>query len=41
MLLRYFLSDFEMVPVTPIITGVAFAATFHMGLISYYEVFIF
>ena len=30
MLLRYCLSDFEMVPLAPIITGVAFAFTFHM-----------
>jgi len=30
MLLRYCLSDFEMVPVTPIITGITFAFTFHM-----------
>ena len=29
-LLRYFLNDFEMVPVTPIITGITFACTFHM-----------
>jgi len=30
MLLRYYLSDFEMVPVPPIITGVTFAFTFHL-----------
>jgi hypothetical protein len=30
MLLRYCLSDFEMVPVTPIIIGITFAFTFHM-----------
>ena len=31
MLLRYSLSDFEMVPVAPIITGITVASTFHMG----------
>jgi hypothetical protein len=30
MLLWYFLSDFEMVPVAPSITGVTFAFVFHM-----------
>jgi len=30
MLLRYCLSDFVMVPVIPIITGIAFTFTFHM-----------
>ena len=30
MLVRYCLSDFEMVPVTTIITGITFALTFHM-----------
>jgi hypothetical protein len=30
MLLSYCLSDFEMIPVTPIITGIIFAFTFHM-----------
>ena len=30
MLLRYCLSDLEMVPVAPIITGITFAFTFHM-----------
>ena len=30
MLLRYFLSDFEMVPVAPIVTGITFSFTFHM-----------
>jgi cytochrome b subunit of formate dehydrogenase len=33
MLLRYYRSDFEMVPVTPHITGIAFAFTSHMRLI--------
>jgi hypothetical protein len=30
MLLRYFLNDFEMVTVVPIIPGITFAFTFHM-----------
>jgi len=34
MLLRYCLSDFEMVPVAPVITGITFAFTFHMHCIS-------
>ena len=34
MLLRYCLGDFEMVPVTPVITGITFAFTFHMCWIS-------
>jgi hypothetical protein len=34
MLLTYFLNDFEMVPVAPIITGVNFIFTFHMRCIS-------
>ena len=34
MLLTYFLSDFEIVPVTPIITGITFVFTFHMRCIS-------
>jgi len=43
-LLRYCLSDFEMVPVTPIITGITFAFTFHMCWISimrssYFKIF--
>ena len=33
-LLRYCLSDFEMVPVAPIITGINFAFIFHMCFIS-------
>ena len=33
-LLTYFLNDFEMVPVAPIITGIIFAFTFHMRCIS-------
>jgi hypothetical protein len=32
MLLMYFLNDFEMVPVAPIITGVTFVFTFYSGL---------
>ena len=35
MLLRYCLSDFEMVPVAPIITGIAFVVTFHMCWIHF------
>jgi hypothetical protein len=38
MLLTYFLNDFEMVPVAPIITGIIFAFTFH---IYYYFTFTF
>ena len=34
MLLTYFLIDFEMVPVAPIITGITFVFTFHMRSIS-------
>jgi hypothetical protein len=34
MLLTYFLIDFEIVPVAPIITGIAFVFTFHMRCIS-------
>jgi hypothetical protein len=33
-LLRYFLNNFEMVPVAPIITGITFALTFYMCRIS-------
>jgi hypothetical protein len=33
-LLRYFLNDFEMVSVAPIITGITFIFTFHMRCIS-------
>ena len=32
MFVRYFLNDFEMVPVVRIITGVTFVFTFHMRL---------
>ena len=44
MLLRYCLSNFEMVPVAPIISGITFAFTFHMRWISnvrnlYYKIF--
>ena len=35
MLLRYFLSNFEMVPAVPIITGITFVFTFHMWCISF------
>jgi len=34
MLLMYFLNDFEVVPVAPIITGITFVFTFHMRCIS-------
>jgi len=33
-LLRFSVSDFEMFPVTPIVTGITFAFTFHMHWIS-------
>ena len=33
-LLTYFLNDFEIVPVAPIITGITFVFTFHMRCIS-------
>jgi hypothetical protein len=33
-LLMYFLNDFEMVPVAPIITGITLVFTFHMCCIS-------
>jgi hypothetical protein len=43
-LLTYFLNDFEMVPVAPIITGITLAFTFHMRYISivrslYFKIF--
>ena len=43
-LLTYFLNDFEIVPVAPIITGITFGFTFHMRCISivtslYFRVF--
>jgi hypothetical protein len=31
---RYFLNNFEMVPVAPIITGITVVLTFHMRCIS-------
>ena len=34
MLLRYFLNDFEIVPVAPVITGIIFVFTFHIRCIS-------
>ena len=34
MLLTYFLNDFEIVPVAPIIAGITFVFTFHMRCIS-------
>ena len=33
MLLTYFLNDFEIVPVAPIITGITFGFTFHIYII--------
>jgi hypothetical protein len=33
MLLKYFVKDFEIVPVAPIITGVTFVFIFHMRCI--------
>jgi hypothetical protein len=43
-LYTYFLNDFEMVPVAPIIIGITFVFTFHMRCISivrslYFRVF--
>jgi hypothetical protein len=34
MLLKYFLKDFEMVPIAPITTGITFVFTHHMRCIS-------
>jgi len=34
MLLTYFMNDFEIVPVAPVITGITFVFTFHMCCIS-------
>ena len=34
LLLTYFLNDFEIVPLAPIITGITFVFTFHMRCIS-------
>jgi len=34
MLLRYFLNDYETVPIAPIITGTTFVYLFHMRSIS-------
>jgi hypothetical protein len=34
MLLKYFLKDFELVPVAPIITGITCVFTFHMRCVS-------
>ena len=33
MLLKYFVNNFEMVPVAPVSTGITFAFTFHMRCI--------
>ena len=45
MLLTYFLYDFEIVPIAPIITGITFVFTFHMSCISivrslYFRIFL-
>jgi hypothetical protein len=40
MLLKFFLNYFEMVPVTPLITGSAFVFTFYIHCMSTVEVFI-
>jgi len=45
MLLTYFLNDFEIVPVSPIITGITFVFRFHMCCISivrslYFRIFL-
>ena len=34
MLLRYFLNDFQVVPIVPIVAGITFVFTFHMRYIS-------
>ena len=44
MLLMYFLNDFEMVPVAPIVTGIILVFTFHVHFISivrylYFKIF--
>ena len=44
MLLMYFLNDFEMVPVAPVITGITLVFTFHVPCISivrslYFKIF--
>jgi hypothetical protein len=36
MLLTYFLNDFEIVPIAPIITVITLVFTFHMRCIYYY-----
>ena len=40
MLLTYFLNDFEIVPVAPIITGITFVFTFYVRSISIVELYI-
>jgi len=37
MSLTYFLNDLEMVPVTPIITGIALVFTFHMDCMRFVQ----
>ena len=41
MLLTYFLNDFQIVPVAPIITGITFVFTFHLRCISIVEALYF
>ena len=41
MLLTYFLNDFEIVPVAPVISGITFVFTFHMRCISIVRYFMF
>jgi len=40
MLLTYHLSDFEIVPVAPIITGITFVFTFHIRCITVVSLYI-
>ena len=39
-LLSYFLNDFEIVPVVPILTGIAFVFTLHMNCISVVRLYV-
>jgi hypothetical protein len=34
MLLRYFLNDFDVVPIALVFTGITFVFTLHMGCVS-------
>ena len=40
MLLTYFLNDFEIVPVAPILTGITVVFTFHIIIIIIYHVYV-